>query len=41
MAGRRQLHEDPVIFALKDRTIFRIAALGAIVFYLAMAGHFQ
>ncbi len=39
MAGRRQLHEDPVIFALRDRVTFLVAAAGAVVFYFAMAGH--
>lgn len=41
MAGRRRLHEDPVIFAMKDRVTFIIGICGAIVFYLAMAGHFR
>jgi len=41
LAGRRQLHEDPVIFALKDRTTWIIAALGGVVFCVAMAGHFR
>lgn len=41
MAWRRRLHEDPVIFAVKDRVTLLIGACGAIVFYLAMAGHFR
>jgi len=41
LAGRHQLHEDPVIFAIKDRITWIIAALGGAVFCVAMAGHFQ
>ncbi len=40
LAGRHQLHEDPVVFAIKDRTTWMIAALGGAVFYMAVAGHF-
>jgi len=38
LAGRGQLHEDPVIFALKDRVTWIVAALGGVVFYIAMTG---
>ena len=41
LAGRKQLHEDPVLFALRDGVTWVIAALGALVFYCAMAGHFR
>jgi 4-hydroxybenzoate polyprenyltransferase len=40
LAGRRQLHEDPVIFALKDRTTWFIVMLGVVVFCAAMGRHF-
>jgi 4-hydroxybenzoate polyprenyltransferase/phosphoserine phosphatase len=39
LAGRRQLHDDPVVFAIKDRVTWFIAALGVVVFYVAMAGN--
>jgi 4-hydroxybenzoate polyprenyltransferase len=38
LAGRRQLHEDPVVFAIKDPVTWVIAALGALVFIIAMSG---
>jgi len=37
LAGRRKLHDDPVVFAIKDRATWVIAALGAVVFYFAVA----
>jgi 4-hydroxybenzoate polyprenyltransferase len=40
LAGRHKLHEDPVIFALKDRTTWIIVILGGTVFCVAMARHF-
>jgi 4-hydroxybenzoate polyprenyltransferase len=41
LAGRRQLHEDPVVFAIKDPVTWVIAALGALVFVIAMSGSFR
>jgi 4-hydroxybenzoate polyprenyltransferase len=38
LAGRRKLHEDPVDFAIKDPVTWFIAALGALVFLIAMSG---
>jgi 4-hydroxybenzoate polyprenyltransferase/phosphoserine phosphatase len=40
-AGRGHLHEDPVIFALKDRATWLIFAGGLIVFCMATIGHFR
>jgi 4-hydroxybenzoate polyprenyltransferase len=41
LAGRRRLHEDPVVFAIKDPVTWVIAALGALVFFIAMSGSFR
>jgi 4-hydroxybenzoate polyprenyltransferase len=40
LAGRRKLHEDPVIFALKDPVTWLIAGLGVLVFLIAISGNF-
>lgn len=41
LAGRRKLHEDPLVFALKDPTTWVIAVLGCIVFLVAISGIFR
>jgi 4-hydroxybenzoate polyprenyltransferase len=41
LAGRRQLHEDPVVFAIKDPATWLIAALGGLVFLIAISGNFR
>ncbi len=35
LAARGQLHEDPVLFALKDRTTYLVAGIAAVLLYLA------
>jgi 4-hydroxybenzoate polyprenyltransferase len=37
LAGRRKLHEDPVVFAIKDPVTWLIAALGGLVFLIAIS----
>jgi 4-hydroxybenzoate polyprenyltransferase/phosphoglycolate phosphatase-like HAD superfamily hydrolase len=41
LAGRRKLHQDPVDFAIKDPVTWIIAALGSLVFLIAMSGNFR
>jgi 4-hydroxybenzoate polyprenyltransferase len=41
LAGRHKLHEDPVVFATKDPVTWVIAALGGLVFLVAISGIFQ
>jgi len=41
LAGRRELRDDPVVFAITDRVTWIVAALGALVFYVAMTAHFR
>jgi 4-hydroxybenzoate polyprenyltransferase/phosphoserine phosphatase len=41
LAGRRKLHEDPVDFAIKDPVTWIIAALGGLVFLIAMSGNLR
>jgi H+/Cl- antiporter ClcA len=41
LAGRRKLHEDPVNFAIKDPVTWMIAALGGLVFLIAMTGNLR
>jgi 4-hydroxybenzoate polyprenyltransferase len=38
LAGRRKLHEDPVVFAIKDPVTWIIAALGSLVVLMAKSG---
>jgi 4-hydroxybenzoate polyprenyltransferase len=35
ISARGQMHDDPVVFALRDRASYVVAALGALVVYLA------
>jgi 4-hydroxybenzoate polyprenyltransferase/phosphoglycolate phosphatase-like HAD superfamily hydrolase len=39
LAGRRKLHGDPVDFAIKDTVTWIIAALGGLVFWIALSGN--
>jgi H+/Cl- antiporter ClcA len=40
LAGRHKLHEEPVVFAIKDPTTWILAALAGVVFCIARAGSF-
>ena len=35
LAARAQMHDDPVLFALRDRASYLVGAAGALVVYLA------
>jgi len=35
LAARGKMHDDPIVFALRDRASYAVAALGALVVYLA------
>lgn len=39
LATRKKLHEDPVVFAIKDPVTWVVAALGCVVFLIAMSGN--
>jgi 4-hydroxybenzoate polyprenyltransferase len=38
LAGRRRMHEDPVVFAIKDPITWIVAALGVLIVLVAMSG---